>query len=217
MPADPARRQRGADGDVPPATGGARELEIGDVGAGNQQHKRHGTEQQPKGDARLPGQLLLQRHEHSRRVGEGQRNPRPGSSWTSGNVAAWATEAVGLSGGGCRRGRLNFTNRARWLRRRGPIPSSGFGSAVGARWNWRRAPDEAPTGPTRRGTVGEAAREMVPETSGNGVEFALGQCKLGAGQNAAEHAQHLNPQLPRSPARAQWQWRPKLHRVHKLE
>ena len=60
----------GADGGVAFATGRAGELEIGDVGAGDEEHEADGAEQHPECRARLLGELLLQSYELDLGVGE---------------------------------------------------------------------------------------------------------------------------------------------------
>jgi len=196
----PARRgaECGADGDVPPAARGARELEIGDVGAGDQQHERHGAEQQPERGARLTRELFLQRHELRRGVRERQRNARAGRALARGRGAVFAD----ANEAGCAVGR-GFLGRCAGGRDGGRA-GSGTGPHAGA-----------------IGTAGHhlphVAHEAFPIVTGNRVQLLLGDGEVGAGLDAAEHALHLDAELAGGAGGAERQRAPELHGVDEFE
>jgi hypothetical protein len=60
---EPRRAQREARRDLAPPAREAREHEVGDVGAGNQQHAADGAEEQQITLSLLPDRIVQQRHD----------------------------------------------------------------------------------------------------------------------------------------------------------
>jgi hypothetical protein len=67
----PSSAQGGADGDLLVASGGAREQQVGDVGAGDQQNQRDGAEQHQQGAADIADHVLPQADQvHAERLAQ---------------------------------------------------------------------------------------------------------------------------------------------------